>query len=250
MILNDLTIFLQNVRKNNLVIKTILEINNNFDIIFIQELSWTTIRSIPNSADSKGVLLVGIVNYSNWLTFAREPDTTKEYPRVAIFINIRLASFHFSFRKDIIDHRDILLASFFINSKLFWIMNVYSNSSHSAIKYLKDTEINICNLLVMTRDFNIHDSLWDPLFLHHLSISDDLIIIADSFNLNLLVPINQVPTRYSNNNNDSNSVIDLMFLQCDSTELNNHSIHPNWCLTSDHALLSITISITEINIDL
>jgi len=41
-----------------------------------------------------------------------------------------------------------------------------------------------------------------------------------------------------------------MFLQCDSTELNNHSIHPNWYLTSDHIPLSITISIAEINIDL
>ena len=37
MILNNLRIFSQDVRKNNLVIRTILEVNNNFDIIFIQE---------------------------------------------------------------------------------------------------------------------------------------------------------------------------------------------------------------------
>ena len=37
-------------------------------------------------------------------------------------------------------------------------MNVYSDS-YSVIKYLKDTKINIRNLLVMTRDFNIHNSL-------------------------------------------------------------------------------------------
>ena len=73
-------------------------------------------------------------------------------------------------------------------------MNIYSDSSHSAIKYLKDTEVNIYNLLVMTRDFNIYNSLWDPSFYHHSLISNDLIIIADSFNLNLLYPINQVPT--------------------------------------------------------
>ena len=38
-------------------------------------------------------------------------------------------------------------------------MNVYSDSFHSALKYLKDTEANICNLLIMTGDFNIRDSL-------------------------------------------------------------------------------------------
>jgi len=109
--------------------------------------------------DSQGVLLVGVVNHPNWLTFTREPDMSKECPRVTIFINIRLASFHPSFCKDIINHRDILLALFFINNELFWIMNVYSNSSHSVIKYLKDMEINICNLLIMTGNFNIYDSL-------------------------------------------------------------------------------------------
>jgi len=28
-----------------------------------------------------------------------------------------------------------------------------------ALKYLKDTEVNIDNVIVMTRDFNIRDSL-------------------------------------------------------------------------------------------
>ena len=249
MILKELRIFSQNVRKSNLIVKMILEVNFNFDIIFIQEPSWTTIRSIPSSVDSEGVLLVRVVNHLNWLTFARESDMSKEYSRVTIFINIRLALFHSSFHKDIINHRDILFTSFFVNNELFWIMNIYFDSSHSAIKYLKDMEINICNLLIITGDFNIHNSLWDPSFPHHSSISDDLIIIADSFNLNLLMLTNHVPTRYSNNNNDSNSVIDLMFLQCSSSELDNHTILSNWWLTSDHAPLTITIPIAEANID-
>ena len=36
-----------------------------------------------------------------------------------------------------------------------------------------------------------------------------------------------------------------MFLQCDSSILNNHSIHPEWHLSSDHASLTITISILD-----
>ena len=128
-------------------------------------------------------------------------------------------------------------------------MNVYFDSSHSALKYLKDTEVNIHNLLVITGNFNIWDNLWDLSFPYHSLISDDLIIIADSFNLNLLCPINQVLTRYSNNSNDLNSVIDLIFLWCDSTELDNHLIHSDWCLISDHMPLSVTIPITEENIN-
>ena len=73
-------------------------------------------------------------------------------------------------------------------------MNVYSDSSHSALKYLKDTEVNIDNVLLMTGDFNIRDSLWDPSFPFHSSISDDLIIIANSFNLSLSTPINLLQT--------------------------------------------------------
>jgi len=44
---------------------------------------------------------------------------------------------------------------------------------------------------------------------------------------------------------ESNSTIDLMFLQYGSNDVNQHSIHPDWHLTSDHAPLSITISIVD-----
>jgi len=69
-------------------------------------------------------------------------------------------------------------------------MNIYSDSAHSALKYLKDSEANIPNLLIMTSNFNIRDSIWDTSFPYHSSISDDLIIIADSFNLDLSIPTN------------------------------------------------------------
>ena len=130
-----------------------------FDIIFIQELSWSTIYSIHSSRNCEGKLLVKVVNYSNWLTFSRSSETESDYPRVVTYVNIRLISLHFALHKDVINYRDILLISFFNNSDILWLMNIYSDSLHSALKYLKNTEVNIQNLLIMIDDFNIHDNL-------------------------------------------------------------------------------------------
>ena len=44
---------------------------------------------------------------------------------------------------------------------------------------------------------------------------------------------------------ESNSTINLMFLWYGSNDINQHSIHLDWHLISDHAPLSITISIID-----
>ena len=106
-------------------------------------------------------------------------------------------------------------------------MNVYSDSSHTVLKYLKDTKVNLSNLLIMAGDFNIRDSFWDPAFPHHSYLCDNLLIVADSFNLELLYPTNNIPTKYLDSNSGSNSTIDLMFLQSGLRELNSHSILPD-----------------------
>ena len=97
----------------------------------------------------------------------------------------------------------------------------------------------------MTGDFNIRDNLWDLLYPHHFLLSNNLFIIANCFNLGLSVPTNWVPTRYSDNIQEANSVIDLVFLWFGSSEIDNHLIHPNWRLTSDHTPLTVVIPIVE-----
>ena len=39
------------------------------------------------------------------------------------------------------------------------MLNMYSDSSQLALKYFKNTEVNINNVLIMTGNFNIRDSL-------------------------------------------------------------------------------------------
>ena len=241
MILWNLSIISQNVYKNSLVINTILETQSQFDVVLIQEPPWLVIRKIPSSLNNEGDDFVGTVHHPNWLLFTYSSTNRLSSPRVSAYINICLLPLQFSLRSDIINHSDILLISFINAHVSYFILNVYLNSSHSALKYLKDTEVNIDNVLVITGDFNIRDSLWDTLFPHHSSISNDLLIIADSFNLTLLSPTNPYPTRYSDTEGVSNSIIDLMFLRYGLYEINQHLIHLNWHLSSDHAPLSIFV---------
>ena len=250
MILKSLKILSQNVQKNHLIINTILETQSLFDIILIQEPPWSIIRKVPSTSSSKGKNFVGTVHHPNWLLFVINLMNKATPPRVTAYINIHLSSLHFTLRSNIINHTDILLLSFTSNRSQYFILNIYSDSSHSALKYLKDIEVNIDNVLIMTGDFNIKDSLWDPSFPHYSSISDNLLLIADSFQLALSTPTNSYPTRYSDTVGEVNSTIDLMFLRYGSTELNQHSIHPDWQLTSDHAPLSITVPIVDETINI
>ena len=129
-------------------------------------------------------------NHPNWLTFSRNPSSDNNSPRVITYVNIRLLSFQFSLCKDIFNYKDISLVLFFNNNNIFFLINIYSDSSQSALKYLKDTKANICNILVMTSNFNIRDNLWDSFCPHYLSHSNYLFEIADFFNLGLFIPTN------------------------------------------------------------
>jgi len=65
------------------------------------------------------------------------------------------------------------------------MINVYSNLSQSALKYLRNTEVDISNAIIMTEDFNIRDSIWNPNYLFHSYNSDLLFDIANSFSLSI-----------------------------------------------------------------
>jgi len=41
---------------------------------------------------------------------------------------------------------------------MHFLLNIYSNSQQSTLKHLKDTEVNLNNVIIMIDDFNICDS--------------------------------------------------------------------------------------------
>ena len=48
---------------------------------------------------------------------------------------------------------------FFNNSNIFFILNIYSDNYQSALKYLKNTEVNLQNVLIIASSFNIRDNI-------------------------------------------------------------------------------------------
>ena len=91
--------------------------------------------------------------------FLNNSSNANDYLRVITYVNIRLSLFCFSLHKDIYNHRDILLVFFFNNNNILFLLNIYSDSLQLALKYLKDMEVDIYNVLIMMGDFNIRDSL-------------------------------------------------------------------------------------------
>ena len=69
--------------------------------------------------------------------------------------------------------------------------------------------------------------------------------IADIFDLRLSISIIQVLTQYIDNPNESNSVINLIFLWVNLEEIDTYFILPNLQSFSNHALLIVDIIISK-----
>ena len=90
----------------------------------------------------------------------------------------------FSLQNNILNYRDIFCISFSNQGSIFFMINVYSDLSQLALKYLKDTEVNIPNVIIMTGDFNIRDSIWDSNFPFHLCLSQIRYLLVVILELN------------------------------------------------------------------
>jgi len=55
-----------------------------------------------------------------------------------------------------------------------FIINMYLDKQQNALKYLKNTEVNLNNVLAMTGDFNIRSNDWDPSYSYY-SIHTDIL---------------------------------------------------------------------------
>jgi len=133
---------------------------DHYDIFFVQKPPWNFICYAPSTVSLEEDKVVGASIHPDWTQVVRVPRDSEDVPRVMAFIHSRLS--RLSLRRDVVDHRDILLLSFFNRGECHFLMNVYSDDHHSAVKFMLDQIIDIPNLLYMGEDFNIRDAEWDP----------------------------------------------------------------------------------------
>ena len=164
MIKETLKIFSQNVRKNKTLMDIILENNKKTtNIIFIQEPPRYLIWHILSHTNPLGDLLYGSPNHPDWTLFIYHDPNQDNYTRVAIYINKHLTKMRFMLWLNIVNHQDINILAFHGDCNINFMINIYSNSNQTALHFLCLNVVNLDNTVIMTGDFNIRDSDWDPL---------------------------------------------------------------------------------------
>jgi len=109
------------------------------------------------------------------------------YARVATYVNKHLLRMRFALCLDIVNHRNINVLFFHNEQDVNFMINVYSNSNQTALQFLSQNIVNLNNTIIMTDNFNIRDSNWNPNF-HHYSIhTNNLFTLADSLGLELFL---------------------------------------------------------------
>ncbi|KAF5342387.1 hypothetical protein D9611_001697 [Ephemerocybe angulata] len=203
-----------NIAKNYAYLDIIQDrLKDEFNILFIQEPPWQTIRQAPSTVSKEGADVIGAPHHPNWLCMARLPEPGSR-PRVLTYISNRLAHWRPAYRRDLLDDRDIMIVSLFGRDRVLHFMNVYSDDHHRTIKLLAEKADDLPALSYMGGDFNCHSREWDPRVLHHRLTAILLLETAARLGLELTKFTNPGPTYVSRADPNVHSVIDLVFVPC------------------------------------
>ncbi|KAF8974794.1 hypothetical protein BDZ97DRAFT_1911948 [Flammula alnicola] len=142
------------------------------------------------------------------------PTTPDERPRVMTYVSTRLARYRPAQRRDIIDHPNIMVLSLSSGESSFYLLNVYSDSDHGAINWLRDHDRDLPRCHLMMGDFNAHSPDWDPGSAREgcaLSLQQSAAILG----LELAAFGNPGPTHIPRDHAKHSTVIDLAFVPPD-----------------------------------
>ncbi len=69
----------QNVAKQQLHLDVLLDNHSStYDILFIQEPPWATVRSAPSMTSVEGDPVIGALNHPEWIQMVYPPSLTEE----------------------------------------------------------------------------------------------------------------------------------------------------------------------------
>ena len=114
----------------------------------IQEPFWFFTRHIFFHKSKNSQPIFSTFNHPVWLQLIQLPSHEGNKLCTITYINSRLAKLQFFLRKDIFNHYDIDLVSFFNRSQVYFLLNIYFNKHQTTLRYLKNIEFNINNILI------------------------------------------------------------------------------------------------------
>ena len=249
---NKIRVLSFNVARNFLLVDSLLNICvNEYDIIFLQEPAWQVIRMAPSTVSREGDDVIGAPRHPMWTMMVRPPNPGVT-PRVMAYVSTRLVAMRPATRRDLIDHRDLLLVSLFGRGRTFNFLNVYNDADDTALDFLelgqadsagRNTRLRNLSLTYMGGDFNCHSSAWDPAVLHHRASAISLLETAAIMGLDLTSFEDPGPTFISHNPDLRPSVIDLIFVSvADSIAIRSIRL-PALRSTSDHVPISVSLDL-------
>ncbi|KAF5357244.1 hypothetical protein D9756_006347 [Leucocoprinus leucothites] len=239
--ISSVRIYSQNVGRSYALVDTILESKKlDFEIIFLQEPLWNHIRKAPSTTNPEGDDVIGAPIHPEWLCMVRPTKPNDPRPRTLTYVHRRLLRMRPILRQEWVNHRDIQILGLFNQGNYIHLLNIYSDSSSSAINFLSTNFINIPNVIYMGGDFNCRSPEWDPSATYVPMSAITLTELADSLNLTRSSPTSLSPTHFSSIESHDDSVIDLIFCANNSTS---HIIDVNSRLPSDHAPLIMDLPI-------
>ena len=88
----------------------------SLDIVFLQEPPWRLVCHAPSAHDKEGTEVWGSPRHPKWTCMVppTEPETR---PRVMAYINKRLDVLRPTYRRDLIDDRDVMVISLFTENE-------------------------------------------------------------------------------------------------------------------------------------
>jgi hypothetical protein len=119
-----------NIAKNYKDLDVLLECEcEHVDVLFIQEPPWQLIRHAPSAMSKEGIEVRGAPIHPNWMCMVRQPEPESR-PRVLAYVSRRLDPLRPTYRRDLIDDRDVMIISLFGVGDPIHLMNVYSDDQH------------------------------------------------------------------------------------------------------------------------